>query len=43
MLTPGVPGFVTGVDRDALIDEPGANGVFGFVDPSVERLAVLDQ
>ena len=40
---PGVPRFVTGVDRDAVIDEPSADGVFGLVDASVERLAILDQ
>lgn len=39
----GVPRLVTFVDRDAVIDEPSANGVFHFVDAIVERLAILDQ
>jgi hypothetical protein len=38
-----VPGFVAFVDRDAVIDEPSANGVFHLVDAIVERLAILDQ
>ena len=28
----GVPGFLAGVDRDAVIDEPSANGALHFVD-----------
>ena len=39
----GVPGLVTFVYRDAVIDEPSANGVFHLVDTIVERLAILNQ
>jgi hypothetical protein len=39
----GVPSFLASVDRDAMIDEPGADGAFHFVDTSVECLSVLDQ
>jgi hypothetical protein len=31
------------VDRDAKIDEPGANGAFHLVDATIERFAILDE
>ncbi len=43
MSAAGVPGFVAFVNRDAVIDEPSANGVFHLVDAMVKRLAILDQ
>lgn len=42
-LAAGMPGFVAGVDRDPLVDEPGADGVLGLVDASVEGLTVFHQ
>ena len=39
----GVPGFVTRVDRDAMIDEPSSNGALDLIDATIERLAILDQ
>ncbi len=43
MLAAGVPGLVSCVDRDALVDEPSSDRVFAFVDASVERLAIFDE
>ena len=43
MVTSRVPGFVSRIDRDSLVDEPGSDRVFGFVDASIECLAILDQ
>ena len=33
----------TSVDRDAMVDEPGATGAFDLVNTRVESLTVLDQ
>ncbi|TWU10273.1 hypothetical protein Pla52o_57290 [Novipirellula galeiformis] len=43
VITSGVPGFVASVDCDALVNEPGADGVFGFVNPLVKCLAIFDE
>jgi len=39
----GVPSFIASIDHDAMIDVPGTNDAFHLVDPTIERLAVLNQ
>ncbi len=43
VLTSGVPGFLARGDLDPVVDEPGTDGVFCFVDSAVESLAVFDE
>ena len=38
-----VPGFVTSVDRDAVVDELSENRAFSFIDSPIECLAVFDK
>ena len=38
-----MPSFLAGVDSDAVIDEPSANGAFHFGDSGVEGLSVFDE
>ncbi len=42
-ITAGMPGFVAGIDRDAMVDEPSADSVLELVDPLVERLSVFHE
>lgn len=43
VFTSRVLGFVAHVDRDSLVDEPGSDRIFRFVDASIKRLTILDQ
>ena len=43
LLATAVPSRFAPFDADAVIDEPGSNGAFDFVDPVIEGLAVLHQ
>lgn len=43
VFTSGVPSLFATVDLNAMIDEQGSNGVLGFVDSTVECLAVLHE
>src|SRR6056297_4059622 len=38
VLATGVPSLLAGGDLDAMVDEPGADGILGFVDSAVEGL-----
>lgn len=42
-LTTGVPSFLTGIDGDAMVDEPSSDGAFHLVDALVERFPILDE
>ena len=41
-LATGVPGFVTGIDGNSMVDEPSPDGALHLVDPLIECFPILD-